>query len=134
MVPDRGFTKQLTALDPELRVLWDWGSEKWEIWRFPSETGKEPFHCLTVQTKDKSYRELGSDILIKLQAGDPWRYSYKDLVRYWDEMDNQIIRRKRERFKQKMKDIAMDTFMNIHCKIIQVPEKVKVRRAIANAY
>ncbi len=133
MVPDRGFTKQLAALDKELKVLWDWGSEKWEIWRFPRD-GKEAFHCLTVQTKDKNYRELGSDILLKLQASDPWRYSLKDLIRYFDEMDNQILRRKRKKFKQKMKDIAMDTFVNIHCKIIQVPEKIKVRRAIADAY
>ena len=31
MVADLGFKKQLQALDPELDVVWDWGSARWEI-------------------------------------------------------------------------------------------------------
>ena len=85
---------------------------------------------LTVQTKKRTYRELGSDILLRLQQFDPWRYSTKDLMNYFDEMDDQIMRRKRETFRQKIKDIARETFINIHCKIIQVPRKFKVGRAI----
>jgi hypothetical protein len=132
MVPDRGFTKQLHALDPELNVLWDWGSSKWEIWRFPKD-GRDPFHMMTVQTADRTYRELGADVLVSLQKADPWRYSTKELLDYFDELDNQIQRRKRAKFQQKIRDIARDTFINIHCKFIQVPKKIKVGRAIANA-
>lgn len=132
MVPDKGFLKQLHALDEELEVVWDWGSEKWEIWRFPKD-GRKPFHCLTVQTKDRTYRELGADILVKLQLGDPWRYTLKELTAYWDEMDNQILRRKRKALSDRVKHIALETFNYINIPMFQVPENIKVRRAIANA-
>ena len=69
MTPDKGFVKQLKMLDKEFEVVWDWSSEKWEIWKFPKEFGKEPYHVTTVQTKDKNYRELGADILLQLQWG-----------------------------------------------------------------
>ena len=51
MVPDRGFKKQLKAIDKELDVVWDWGSEKWEIWKFPEFgeplilLGPQPIDC-----------------------------------------------------------------------------------------
>lgn len=134
MVPDRGFTKQLEALDPELRVVWAWGSEKWEIWRFPKDSWKEPFHCMTVQTKGRSYRELGTDILIKLQAADPWKYSLKELIAYWDEMDEQIQRRKRKKLYDKIHSITLDSMNYMRGVLqVQVPQKLKVRRAIADA-
>jgi len=130
MIPDRGFTKQLHCLDPELEVAWDWGSNKWEIWRFPKD-GSEAFHIMTVQTKDRSYRDLGADILLKLQAGDPARFSKGELIKYFEEMDNQVRRRKAQELKDKLRDIALETFINIHCKIIQVPRKYSVGRAVA---
>jgi len=130
MIPDKGFTKQLKVLDEELEVAWDWGSEKWEIWRFP-KNGDSPFHMLTVQTKDRTYRELGADILLRLQKGDPARFSKGELVRYLDELDNQERRRRAKNFKNKLKDIAIDNWANIHCKIIQVPEKISVGRVVS---
>lgn len=130
MIPDKGFTKQLHILDPELQVAWDWGSSKWEIWRFPKD-GSEAFHVMTVQTKDRTYRELGADMLLKLQHGDPARFSAGQFVKYFEEMDNQIRRRKMEDFKQKIRDIAMDSFINLHCKIIQVPQQYAVGRAVS---
>lgn len=130
MVPDKGFTKQLHALDPELEVAWDWGSSKLEIWRFPKD-GTPAFHVMTVQTKDRTYRELGADVLLVLQKGDPARFSKGELIRYLEELDNQERRRRTETFKAKLRDIALDSFINIHCKIIQVPKKISVGRAVS---
>ncbi len=130
MIPDRGFTKQLKKLDPEYEVIWDWGSNRWEIWKFPKELGQEPYHVLTVQTLGRSYRELGADVLINLQAMSWDRFTADQLADYFDEMDSQIQRRKEKNFRTVIEDIALDTFINIHCKIIQVPKSYKIGRAI----
>ena len=129
MVPDRGFTKQLHVLDEELEVAWDWGSEKWEIWKFP-KNGEEAFHVMTVQTKDREYRELGADILLKLQHGDPTRFSAGQFVKYFEEMDKQMRRRKEKEFRDLITDMALDSFINLRCKIIQVPQEYAVERAV----
>ena len=106
MVPDKGFTKQLHALDPELEVVWDWGACKWEIWRFPKD-GKAPFHMITVKTDKGDYRELGADVLLKLQEFDPWRYdSLNQLVNYFDILDEQAQRRRRKDFLNRIHDIS----------------------------
>lgn len=154
MVPDKGFTKQLHALDPELEVVWDWGASKWEIWRFP-KNGKEPFHCMTVQTQNREYRDLGADILVKLAAGDPGRYTLNELVAYFDEMDNQVRRRKRRDFMNKIESITMETqqyargvlqvavpkcYLDAAIKIdvkpqiplLETPKEERVRRVIQN--
>lgn len=130
IAPDRGFTKQLHQLDPELEVAWDWGANKWEIWRFP-KNGDIPFHVMTVQTKDRTYKQLGADVLLKLQAGDPARFSKGQLIKYLDELDNQERRRKMDALKQRLQDIAWDSFINVHCKIIQVPKEYSVGRAVS---
>jgi hypothetical protein len=130
MIPDKGFTKQLHCLDPELEVAWDWGSSKWEIWRFPKD-GSEAFHVMTVQTKDRTYKELGADVLLQLQKGDPARFTRNELVAYLDELDNQERRRKAKEFSEKIRSIALDSFLNIHCKIIQVPKAYSVGRAVS---
>ena len=148
MIPDKGFSKQLHTLSPEFDVVWDWGSEKWEIWRFP-EDGKPCHHVLTVQTKDKTYRELGADVLLRLQKSDfLLNFTLTQLVAYFDEMDNQIIRRKEKVFKDKIEAMAKDTFGYVHivmgrpiestpmsraCPIFEVPKSMKVRRAICDA-
>jgi hypothetical protein len=129
MIPDRGFTKQLHVLDEELDVAWDWGSEKWEIWKFP-KNGDVACHIMTVQTKDRKYRELGADVLLKLQKGDPGRFSAGQFVRYFEEMDKQVRRRKEKEFRDLITDMAMDSFLNLHCKIIQVPQEYAVERAV----
>ena len=155
MVPDKGFTKQLHALDRELEVVWDWGAAKWEIWRFP-EDGREPFHMMTVQTQDRTYRELGADILVRLQKSDPSRYTLNELVAYFDELDNQIERRKRKQLEDTISAISSDVqqyargvlqvqvprwYMQSAVEIkskpnqdmyIDIPKEQKIRRAIAN--
>jgi len=49
---------------------------------------------MTVQTKDRSFRQLGADIIIQLQASDPRRYSLDELVNYFDAMDDNLQRAK----------------------------------------
>lgn len=130
MIPDRGFTKQLHCLDKEYEVAWDWGSSKWEIWKFPKD-GSEAYHVLTVQTKGREYRDLGADILLKLQEGRIERFSPGQLVKYFEEMDSQMRRKKQKEFLNKIKDIAMDSFLHIHCKKIQVPQKYAIERMVS---
>jgi len=108
MVPDRGFVKQLKALDKNFEVIWDWGSKKWEIWR--CIPGQEPMHQITVQTNERSYRELGADVLLKLQAGDPARFTRNELLNYFDELDEQDRRRKRKALRDKIHAMVGDTF------------------------
>jgi len=116
MVADVGFKKQLWALDPELDVVWDQAG-RWEIWRFPGQKMKKikriddkAHHVLTVQTNGRSFRELGADILLKLQAGDTSKYSLKQLLDYFDRMDDNIEREKRKNFLRKIEAITWDTF------------------------
>ena len=100
MVADIGFKRQLRALDPELDVVWN--GSKWEIWRFPGQ-GKRvkkiadprATHVMTVQTQGRTFRELGADILLRLQEGDTRRFSTKELYDYFDAMDDNIQRAKR---------------------------------------
>lgn len=131
MVPDRGFTRQLKCLDKEFDVVWDWGSHVWEIWKFP-KNGDEPHHVLTVATKGKKYRELGADILLKLEQGRKLlEMPLENLIAYFDEMDNQEKRRKERDFKNKIESIARDTFSWVQgIPQIQVPRKFKVARII----
>jgi hypothetical protein len=117
MVADVGFKKQLWALDPELDVVWDWASCKWEIWKFPGQSGRKrkrvdprAYHIMTIQTNKKTFRELGADILLKLQLGDTHKYSLKQLVDYFDKIDNNIMRAKEKAFKDHIEAISLDTF------------------------
>ena len=120
MVPDVGFVKQLKLIDRDLEVVWDWGASKWKIFKFP-EDGSEPYHVLTVQTKDRTYKELSSEVLLKLKQS--YSMTPRQMVDYIDECNNQVQRRKRKDFFNKIDSIARDTFINIHCKLIQVPRQ-----------
>lgn len=134
MVPDRGFRKQLHALDPELEVVWEWGAQKWQIWRVPKD-GTNPCHVLTIQTKDRSYRELGTDVLLKLRHGSYLaNMTTNQLVNYFNEMDNQVQRRKAKDMENLIHSITLDTldFQRGVIKL-QVPRNYKVRRAILDA-
>ena len=108
MVADIGFKKQLFALDPELDVLWDWGSEKWEIWRFPGQKklvkkpSPEAHHVMTIQTFGRNFRELGADILLKLQMSDTHNFTLKQLIDYFDQMDKNIEREQTKRLVNKI--------------------------------
>jgi hypothetical protein len=117
MIADIGFKKQVWALDPELDVVWDWQASKWEIWKFPGQGRKlkkridhKAFHIMTIQTQKRNFRELGADILLKLQAGDPNRYSLKEFVAYFDQMDDNIQRAKQRAFKNRMDEAHAETF------------------------
>ena len=99
MVADIGFKRQLRALDPELDVVWS--GSKWEIWRFPGQKervkklkSKRATHVMTVQTKGRSFRELGADVLLNLQKGDLRKYTLKEINNYFDAMDDNIQRAK----------------------------------------
>lgn len=131
MIPDKGFAKQLEALDPELKVVWNWGQDYWEIWRFAEDRGLKPMHILSVVTKGKTYRELGADVLLKLQEGRHLAELPKArLIAYFDELDEQLQRRKRQDFKDKMRGIADYTYNLVHqLPIVQVPRKFKIGRA-----
>ena len=133
MKPDKGFVKQLKKLNKDFEVVWDWASEKWEIWSFPKELGRDPYHVTTVQGKNKTYRELGADILLNLQWGKPGRFTLKELTDYFDEMDNQNRRRKMKDFKNKIGDITRETKTYVNTMLFQVPRSMSIGRVIANA-
>ena len=111
MVPDRGFLKQLKVLDPTLEVVWDWGAEKWEIWCFPTD-GRLPYHVTTVQTTNRSYRELGADLLVSLQQA--MHLGYDNVIKYLDEHNNQILRRKRQSFLDKVQWATRDNYSTLY--------------------
>jgi hypothetical protein len=134
MVADHGFRKQLWALDPELDVVWDWGSARWEIWRFPGQANKKnkiidsrACYLIRVQTKNRTFRELGADILLQLQKGDPTRFSLKELVNYFDKMDDNIQRAKRKTFMNYLESVKLETDRWVRgVPFVQVPKKLKV--------
>lgn len=126
MVPDKGFVKQLKMLHPSFEVVWDKGSHVWEIWDFPEHL--EPYHVMRIQTKGKSYRELGADVLLSLQKSIFFQnnFTVKQICNYLDELDNQVRRRKMKDFSNKIQSIAKDTFLHVHGVMqIQVPRKYK---------
>ena len=150
MVADVGFKKQLRSLDKELDLVWN--GSKWEIWRFPGQganvkklASKRAVHVMTVQTKGRNFRELGADILLKLQAGDTQRFSTKELCDYFDKLDDNIERAKRKKieswFDARRREVAWFTrglrvavprrFAGGH--LLAGPSKeFKVRRALGN--
>ena len=116
MVADLGFKKQLWALDPELDLVWDAFGSKWEIWKFPHQARKplkimrdDAQHIATIQTTGRSFREVGADVLIKLQAGDTRKFSVKEIADYLDKMDDNIERTKRKTFMDEMELIEKST-------------------------
>ena len=145
MVASLGFKKQLWVLDKTLDVVWDEASKKWEIWKFPGQEGKrkvwnqKAFHVLTIQTKNKTFRDLGADILLKLQQGDAKKYSLKQLVDYFDALDKNIRRQKNKKL---MEDIqAQNREWAWYATairqpvpkeyIFETPNSLRVQRAIA---
>ncbi len=121
MIADVGFKKQLWVLDPELDVVWDWGSTKWEIWKFPGQGRRKrkrvdqlAYHVTTVQTKGRTFRELGADILLKLQAGDMTKYSLKELVAYFDKMDDNLQREKRRKLRDSIESRSREAAWYLH--------------------
>jgi hypothetical protein len=134
MVPDRGFVKQLKCLNKDFEVVWDYGSVKWEIWCV-REDGP-PYHVTTVQTKDRNYRELSTQVLLELQKSMYLNRNLTtdELLDYFEEMDNQIRRRKERDFRNKLQAIASETFLH-SAQVLQlsVPRSYKVERSISDA-
>jgi len=145
MVADIGFKKQLFALDPELDVLWDWGSEKWEIWRFPNQKklvkrpSSDAHHVMTIQTFGRNFRELGADILLKLQKSDTHNFTLKQLTDYFDQMDRNIEREQTRKLVDKigaMNREILEFTGTIKQPVSQkynfeTPSTLRVRRAIS---
>lgn len=127
--PDKGFVKQLKAIDKDLEVVWDTVSTKWEIWKFP-DNGGEPYHVTTVQTKDRNYKELSAETLVNLRMS--YSMTTQQIFDYMDEVNEQILRRKREEIITYIKDVAWESFINIHCKVIQVPRELKIAEVAKN--
>lgn len=141
MVADVGFKKQLWALDPRLDVVWNFQKCKWEIWSFPGQEKKvkkvfddRAILIMTVQTQGRTFRELGADIFLNLQAGDTTKYSLKQLVAYFDQMDDNIQRAKERELRARIKDIALETFDYTRGVLkLQVPREYKFQRVITGA-
>jgi len=131
VAPDRGFVKQLQKLCPTFQVIWDAGSDVWEIWDFPEHI--DPYYVMRVCTKDKTYRELGTDVLLKLQTN---LFMHNNLTtdqicNYFDEMDKQVERKKMQDFSNMVKSIARDTFSYAAGIMqVQVPRKFRVERMV----
>ena len=105
MVASLGFKKQLWVLDKALDVVWNEAIKRWEIWKFPGQEEKkkkfwndQAFHVMTVQTKEKDYRQLGTDVLLSLQKGDTRKFSVKQLADYFEAMDRNIMREREKKF------------------------------------
>lgn len=101
MVASLGFKKQLWSLDKTLDVVWNVLGKKWEIWKFPGQENNkkkkwndQAFHVMTIETKKKGFRELGTDVLLKLQEGDTRRFTFNQLIEYFEALDRNIQRQK----------------------------------------
>ncbi len=131
--PDRGFVKQLQKLCKTFQVVWDSGSHVWEIWDFPENL--DPYYVMRVCTKDKTYRELGTDVLLQLQKNIFFHNNLtaEQICDYLDEMDRQVERKKAQDFRNHIRSIARDTFS--YCAGIlqvQVPRKFRIERMVTN--
>lgn len=131
MIPDRGFVKQLKMLKSSFEVVWDCSGCFWEIWDFPE--GAEAYCITRVKSAGKSYKQLSADVLLQIQESifRQENMTMKQICDYLDEADAQVRRRKMDDFRAKIKDVAWDTFLNIHCKMIQVPRKFAVERMVS---
>jgi len=133
MAPDRGFTKQLKALDPTLEVLWNGISQYWSIWCRPMAGLGEPYHVLDVVTTGKTYRELGQDVLLQLQRSLKWRAEGYDVIGYLEEHNNQIRRRNEATFRDKIRAISDETFNYVHGVLqVQVPRSLRLQEGLRN--
>ena len=130
MIPDKGFTKQLKTLNKDFEVVWNWLYHRWEIWEMRTEL--QPYCVMAIQNKDRSYRELGQDILLHLQQNIHFQNSFtaNEIVNYLAELDNQVRRRKMRDFQNKIQSIALDTRQYIHNQVVQVPANYLARRSV----
>ena len=141
MIADMGFKKQLWSLDPELDVVWDWGTNNWEIWQFPGQGDKKKkvmdhraYYVMKVQGENKSFRQLGADILLTLQKNDNNRFSAKQIEDYLLKQEENRRRAINNRLMDKIGSITLDArdYMRGVLKI-QVPRKYQVIQNVGAA-
>jgi len=130
MIADVGFKKQLQALDKELDVVWDNVANKWEIWKFNGQGDKvkkrldsRARHVMTVQTQDRTFREVGADILLNLQKNDTSKYSLKEIMGYFDQMDENLQRANRKRLDDKLSDCSKELSWHTRGQRFQIPRR-----------
>jgi hypothetical protein len=82
---------------------------------------------MTVQTKKRTFRELGADILLRLQEGDPCRYSLKDFVAYFDQLDENVRRAKEKAFTDKLDAMHRETFWYMRGIRRTVPQSYQIK-------
>ncbi len=133
MVPDKGFTKQLKCLDKDYEVVWNWGQDYWEIWKFPSD-GRKAHYVTKVTVKGKTYRELGADVLLRLEEARRMNdLPLNTVINYLNELDDQEQRRSEKNFRARINAIARETFDMVRGVVkIQVPRKFKIGRVVSN--
>lgn len=131
-IADYGFKKQLWALDNELDVVWNAAIKRWEIWKFPGQANKKlkafdekAKFVMAVQTKNRTFRELGADILVKLQEYSFERFTVKQLCAYLDQQDENILRAKRKSFTNYLESVAKETAWYLKGLRLSVPAKLK---------
>lgn len=138
MVADLGFKKQLWSLDEELDVVWDWGSEKWEIWRFPGQAkikkkkfDEKAVHVMTIQTQGRTFRELGADVFLRLQQGDTHKFSVKQLSAYFCQLEENIRRSRERALMNKIQSVTRDNMDYMRGVLkVQVPQKFSIIQAV----
>jgi hypothetical protein len=134
-VADLGFRRQLWALDKELDVVWNHPKQIWEIWKFPEQSKKlfkriddQAKFIMAVQTKNKTFRELGADVLIKLQEFSFERYSVDQLCQYFDRQDAHIKAMKQKDFENKIEAITRESIDYIRGTVKRVvPAKIEAK-------
>lgn len=133
-VPTKGFKRQLATIDPNLDVVFNQGTFKWEIWSFP-DFG-QPYLVMTVQTKNKTYKELSQQVLLQMQYNvfTANNLTAKQVCAYLEEMEAQEAKRKEKEFKNKIEAISLETFSFSHEILsVQVPQAYKIERVSKNA-
>lgn len=135
MIASVGFKKQLWALDPELDVLWNPRVGRWEIWKFPGQPKvakkvhtDKAHHIMTIKEQDGSFRDLGADILLKLQKGDTHKYTLKQLCDYWDQMDANFIRKKEKELHDYVEALTKEVVHWAGAIRLQVPKEYNMKR------
>ena len=86
--------------------------------------------------KPKSYEELSQKVLLQMKQNifTANNFTPKQICAYLDEMDTQMQRKKETVFRQKIRDIALDTRAFAQGVLqVQVPKSTKIQRVVNNA-
>ena len=81
---------------------------------------------MTIKAKDGSYRDVGADVLLNLQKGDTHKYSLKQLVDYFDQMDKNIRREKEKKLMNLISAMNRDVLEYTGSRKIAVPKEYMI--------